>query len=204
MINIKGAPHWNEANRYYRQDNNPTEQMLRKKGIKSLETCGPTSAVMCLDALGVPLVITTLGGYKPQPEEVLTDYFNDPVNYARLEAVRSDVKAAKLPGNEVPQWYPLAVKEVFNAKCVFQWTKAFDTIAKYLELGYAVQLCLKRPGHFIAAVAYDLREGEIIYHDPWPGRLGRSGFGLRMDKAEYDRNVQPYAILYSGLMPERG
>ncbi|MDR0556332.1 MAG: C39 family peptidase [Treponema sp.] len=66
-----------------------------------------------------------------------------------------------------------------------------------MRAGQAVQLCLVKPGHYIAAVAYDDLTREIIFNDPWPGRFpGGNGFNRRMGKAEFKGNVKPFLIVY--------
>jgi hypothetical protein len=98
---------------------------------------------------------------------------------------------------EVPQFYPSAVEAVFGAKAVFEWGADFAGAAACLREGRAVQLCLVKPGHYIAAVAFDDESREIIFNDPWPGRFADgNGFNRRMGEAEFKGNVKPYRIVY--------
>lgn len=197
---IYGAPYWSDRDRFYIQENNPTEQLLRKRKEEEswLESCGPTAAVNCLASLGYDLTITCPGPYKPQPEEVLMDFFNDPRNYDVLEKIRVDVLDVH-PGNRIPQFYPYAVKQVFGAVGTFAWVSAFKKIVQYLKRNYAVQLTLIDPGHYIAVVAYDDSTEEIIYNDPWPSsRSDDDGFNRRMDAETFQSNVKNYAIIYYG------
>ena len=70
---------------HYSQLNNPEEELLRKVGANGhLETCGPSAFCSCLSAVGYDLEIKTPGGYKHQPESLLTSFFNDPRNYKRF------------------------------------------------------------------------------------------------------------------------
>ena len=197
---IHGAPFWNDKSKtYYSQENNAAEELLRKREENSwLETCGPTAAVSCLAALDYNLNIYCPGPYKPQPENCLQDFFNDPRNYKELERIRRDTDPVSFLGNRIPQWYPFAVKEVFGALGQFLFTSGIEITISALKKGYAVQLCLISPGHFIAAVAYDDESSEIIFNDPWPAGVGGDGFNRRMDSAEFDRNVKNYAIIYIG------
>jgi len=197
---IVGAKYWNDRDRYFIQTNNPTEEILRKAGVKSwLVSCGPTAAVNCLAAMGFNVTIRCPGGYEPQPEQALMDYFNDPRNYPNLRLARQDTDPAEWNGNEVPQFYPVAVPDVFGVPTRFVWISDFSKIAELLRSGRAVQLCLKDPGHYIAAVAWDENRQEVIFNDPWPGRFSDgNGFNRRMDEAEYCRNVKPFAVVYGG------
>ena len=193
---INGSKYWNNPSYYYIQTNNPTEEMLKKQGVKNfLESCGGTSAVCCGAAVGAVLEIKCPGAYRPQPEEVLTDWFNDPVNYGALEKVRDDIGPKDLPGNRVPQYYPLAMKSVFNIFCKFIWVDSHFILAEYFKLGYAIQLCLKSPSHYVAGVGYDTASSEIVINDPWPNRFkdGKGGFNRKIPSSF---NLEPFAIIY--------
>lgn len=202
---ITGAKYWNDRGKaFFIQTDNPTDSLLRKVLKKFdpyyLETCGPTASCSCLAALGYNLEIQTPGGYKPQPEEVLQDWLNDPNTAGIREGIRKGV--GYLPGNRIPQFYPEAVHQVFNVKgAIFSWSgTSWDKITKYLQEGKTVQLCLKRPGHYIAAVAFDDETGEIVFNDPWPQRRGlvNGGFNEHLDREEFSRNIQGYCIVYKG------
>jgi hypothetical protein len=82
---------------------------------------------------------------------------------------------------------------------VFQFGHDFKGVSEKLSAGKAVQLCLVKPGHYIAAVAYDEARREIIYNDPWPERFpDKNGFNRRLTEGEYRANVKPYLIVYGG------
>ena len=194
---IKGVQFWNDRACYFVQSNNPTEEILRKRsdGIW-LVSCGPSAAVTCIAAMGFDVEVKTPGGYKPQSEEVLMDFFNDPRNYSQLKAARPETPPDMWHGNEVPQFYPVAVTVVFGVKARFEWGAVFETVASELQNGKAVQLCLKKPGHYIAAVAYDDERNEVIFNDPWPRRFkDGNGFNRRLSKADFS-NVKPFRIVY--------
>jgi hypothetical protein len=195
---IKGVKFWNDRDCYYTQTNNPTEEILRKRSDGEwLVSCGPSAAVTCIAAMGFDVSCGCPGEYRPQSEEVLMDYFNDPRNYGILKAARPDTPPDVWHGNEVPQFYPPAVTAVFGVKAIFEWGADFAKTAACLEGGKAVQLCLVKPGHYIAAVAFDGGTREIIFNDPWPGRFkDGNGFNRRMDEAEFRANVKPYRIVY--------
>jgi len=196
---ILGAPYWNEGSRLHVQTNNPTEEQIEKDGLRPyLETCGPTASVNCLDALGVDILIECPGMYIPQSEEVLNDFLNDPVNYPRLSKILPGVDPNKVHGNRVPDYYPLAVADVFATEGKFYQVLKWDGIVAELKEGHAVQICIKVPGHYLAAVAYDDATEEIIYHDSWPKRTKTNGFALRMKRGEYDSNVKDCVVVYTG------
>ena len=194
---IKGVQFWNDRACYFVQSNNPTEEILRKRsdGIW-LVSCGPSAAVTCIAAMGFDVEVKTPGDYKPQSEEVLMDFFNDPRNYSQLKAARPETPPDMWHGNEIPQFYPVAVQSVFGIKARFEWTAPFEKVIAELQAGKAVQLCLKNPGHYIAAVAYDDERDEIIFNDPWPGRFkDGNGFNRRLKRVDFS-NVKPFRIVY--------
>jgi hypothetical protein len=195
---IKGVQFWNDRDCYYTQTNNPTEEILRKRSDGSwLVSCGPSAAVTCIAAMGFNVRCGCPGGYVPQSEEVLMDFFNDPRNYAALTAARPDTPPDVWHGNEAPQFYPVAVKSVFGVNARFEWGNDYSRITGYLAEGKAVQLCLVKPGHYIAAVAYDDERQEIIFNDPWPARFpDGNGFNRRMGKAECKSNLKNFLIVY--------
>ncbi len=197
----KGVRFWNDRGRYYSQENNPTEAYLkatRHDRDSWLESCGPTAAVNCLAAMGKSVDITCPGTFKPQPEEVLMDFFNDPRIKDDLREIRSNSVVDMLPENRVPQYYPHGVYAVFGVRGRFEWGNEWESIVKELDRGRAVQLCLKNPGHYIAVLAYDTQTRELIYNDPWGARFpdGKGGHNRRLSTRELRENVQPFRITY--------
>jgi hypothetical protein len=148
--------------------------------------------------MGYPVNINCPGSYHPQPEEVLMDFFNDSRNFEAFKQIRESLDPKKIPGNRVPQYYPYAVDKVFNVESHFAWNNQFDTIVEEIKKGNAVQLCLKKPGHYVAAIAYDDETDEIIFNDSWPDRFkDKNGFNRRMGRNEYNKNVKKWYIGYT-------
>lgn len=189
---------------YYTQDNNPTELMLkiyqerfRAGRIGYLETCGPTAAVRCLAAVDELPEIAMPGGYVPQPEEFLTDFFTDPNNFPDFKRIDPNVNPHKTPANEKPSLYPFAIERVFGKKCLIVWRKySIAELESKLLAGHSIMVCQKDPGHFISLV--DWRSG-IIFDDPWAGRWGGDGFNRSMSAEEYENNVHPFALIFGGI-----
>jgi hypothetical protein len=197
---IVGAQFYADRDRFFSQVNNPSEELLRKTGaVGWLETCGPTAAVNCLAVLGYDLTIVCPGPYRPQPEEVLSDFLNDPRNYRELSKERTDISPDRMPNNRVPQYYPLAVAQVFGAQGSFIWLTMPEQLPKYLVEGRAVQICLEKPGHYLAAVAFDDEKDEIIFNDPWPDQYpDKNGFNRRIARMTLWVNQKRFAIVYRG------
>jgi hypothetical protein len=195
---IGGGRYWNDRDHFYVQTNNPTEEILRKAGglEKFLESCMPTAAVNCNAARGKNLGVTCPGGYEPQPEEVLMDFFNDPRNYAVLRSIRQGVE--KYPFNRIPQYYPYAVEQVFGiTDAQYREGLSVKALRDFLMKGGTFQGCLIDPGHALAFVAYDFMYGEFIYNDSWPGRhKDGNGFNRRMNHEEYEKTMCNWTILY--------
>ena len=197
---IRGAKYYNDSTRRYSQDNNPTEEQLRKHGIKSyLETCGPTAALNCISALGHNTDLDNLPGEVIQPEEVLSDFLNDPKNYDDLRNIRPSLNPASIPGGRVPQYYPWAVKVLFNVVCEFKWNMTFDSVSFDVSKGKAIQICFENPGHYVAVLAYDDVKDELIYNDPWSGNPmnKNGGFNERLSRREFIDNVKNYFLIYN-------
>jgi hypothetical protein len=201
-MGIFGSPFWNDRRRaYFTQENNPIEHMLKCRspaGGSWLETCGPTASLNCQASLGRDVGIRAKGGYRPQPEDVLASYFNDPNNFDAMRKAWPGLDPAKLPGNEVAQWYPLAVHEVFGNACEFVGSMTFEKAVEHIRMGRAIQVCLRSPGHFIALVAYDDELSEFIIKDGWASRWpDGDGFCKRFSRSEYETNVKALSLVYS-------
>ena len=197
---IEGARYWNDRTHYYIQTNNPTEQALKTygKGVW-LVSCGPTAAINCIAALGADVTVRSPSGkWAFQPEECLLDFMLDPRNEPKLNAIRN--LDASISNQEVPQYYPYAVNMLFGVTSRFLFTDKFQTIAAHIKGHGTAQICLKSPGHYLAAVAIEEERGELIYNDSWPQRHSDSnGFHRVMTKKEYEEECQPYVILYEPL-----
>lgn len=194
---ITGTRNWQSIESFYKQDNNPIEAFLKSTlGDRDswLESCGPTAACNCLASMGHNLKIICPGDYSPQPEQTLMDFFNDPRNKSDLNTVR--IVGDDIPENRVPQYYPMGVRKVFRAKAKFMWGLDFDGVMAYVTKGFAVQICLKKPGHYLAVIAYDDTKVELVYNDSWNERDGKSGWLRRMGRTEFRENVQTYFIVY--------
>lgn len=192
---ISGVKFWNARNTFSVQTNNSVENLLRRWSGKDrgyLETCGPTSAVNVLDAMGVPTTIMSLTYAKIQPEDFLTLWMNDPANLGD-EKVPDD-----RPTNEYAPAYPTAIKKVFGCNVVYLENQGFDKVAAMVAAGRGAMICLVNPGHFLGVVAYDDATKELIYRDPWPNRTGTDGFNLRMGQKEFESNVKPYVLVFGG------
>jgi len=187
---------------YFPQTDNPTEEFLRKFGTKNwTQSCGPTAATMLVKAVGGSIGTITPGGYRPQPEEVLMDWFNDPKNYPVMERIRPDTPPDVYIGGRVPQFYSEAVYAVFGVPARFDWACHWNDVLEYIQKNIGIMACLKSPGHYVAIIGFNKQAQEVIYHDPWPENYwpstlqGTPGSFRRMQQAEFFKNVQPFKVL---------
>ena len=131
----------------------------------------------------------------------MTDYLNDPRNFQKLQQARIDILPSHYMGNQIAQYYPIAVKEVFGINCEYFEGLSFKKIKESLKKNIGVMVCMKDPGHFVGIVAYDDIKEEIIYNDPWPNNpwpgylQGSSGFNRHMLWNLIKPNLKPYLIL---------
>jgi hypothetical protein len=190
--------------------NSAIECMLRKDEIQEmqnstpkmwLETCGTHSnsnAIMATrkDPNDFILSLSSNGRWYPRMPDILALWLNTPQNYSKMLSVRSSLDPDSYFGNEIPQYYPITVKEVFGVDCSFNDNHTWATLVSNIKIHSAVVLCLKIPGHFICAIGYDDSANEIIYVDPYPPRQPIDWKKARMGPIEHNNNVQPFIIIY--------
>jgi hypothetical protein len=208
IISIESGPESNfifarhrawDVNTYYSQENNPTERANKKRIATSfLETCGPTTATMACDIIDRESVrIKTSGGYQPQPEEVLQDYFNDYRNYAKFTEIIEGLQPDQVMNNRYIQLYPLAIKEVFNIEATFvEEHLTLDRIKSFINDGILIMVWLVKPSHYVLIIGY--ADGKVIYNDPNPSRFkdGRNGFQRVMTHEDVWNNLHDKFILF--------
>jgi len=203
---IKGVTNWNDRNRFWVQTKNGVEAILKvalPKGTDGiphgwLETCGPTSCVNVLDAMGKPIDCKSPGGGTLRPSDFLALWMNEPQNFAAMaKAVPSITDVDQYMENEIAAFYPEAVRQVFGVTGEYTEGKGFDWLASQVQSGRGAMICLKNPGHFLAVLAYDDATQEFIYNDSWPNRTKTDGWNLRLTKSEFQTNVKPYALVFS-------
>jgi hypothetical protein len=199
---IRGIKFWNDPAKYTIQSNNAVETYNKTQRAEGLnhwtESCGPSSAVNILEAMGHDINVKVPGAWLPQPEDVLFLWMNDPKNAPSWGKYCPWYKPNSLPGNRIPHLYIPAVFAVFGQRCAVQDGLAFDQVSEIVNSGQGVQVCLVNPGHFIPLVAFDDQAQEFIYNDPFPERHpGGSGFNSRLTRKEFESNLTPHFIIFS-------
>jgi hypothetical protein len=143
--------------------------------IDGFETCGPTSFMSCLNAVGYNTKLVD----GVQEEDIVTAFFRNKNNYAAFQRIR-ELDYDEVPANRVPQLYPYMGKRLFGARVEFFMGDIRNRVIDAIKKFCSVQICFDNPGHYIAAVGYDEGNHEIIYNDP----LG--GFNLRFNDNRFD------------------
>jgi hypothetical protein len=215
---IYGANYWNNKDIHYVQTNNAVENI----DDDALSHCGSSASLTCVSSLYYPEIekaIPKVGNYSIQLDDVMSLFMNDNRNEKALMYYR-ELKSYKGDYQQVPQYYPYAIKSLFGKDCYYigynieltqqskdsilnnqinSKTLKWDYLKYWLKCGYSVQCVLKKPGHYISIVAYDDDKNEMIYYDPWPNRLGLKNRGIqeRMSLSEFLDNVKKYCIVYT-------
>jgi hypothetical protein len=206
-MSVYKLPYWDDSDTFFTQENNPSEILLKKiLGRIYLESCGPTAVANIVQSLDKYLRVIISSkkfgnvDYVIPLDETIMDYFGNTDNFKRFDEIRESEGFKKKPFNEIPQYYPEMVNDLFDMKGVFRWGVSFTKVAEYVAKGYGVMLCFKKPGHFIAVGYADDVSEEIEYRDSWknnyfPKRLkGTSGFNRRVKWSEIEGNLQGYLV----------
>lgn len=186
---------------YFKQTNNVIESFTKKKYKKKyLESCGNTSATMgsCMMSKNpLDIEVAKNGIWQCQPEDYLFLHMNDEKNYKKFLAVRKLDLKNKYPGNRVPQYYPVALDEVFNIKCEFVWKATKNYWINTIRNKNVIMICLRKPGHYILLHNFDTSTEEFIFSDPWSSRKGLKNKGF-FERITYDilrKNTQGFSIV---------
>lgn len=174
------------------------------KGRYWLETCGDHTAVNmailsgCLDDVP-PADPSAPASWQPRKPDLLMLFFSDPRDWAELDAVR-DVPENTL-ANEIPQYYPLAMRLVFGVDCEYVENIDFDTLKDYVAQGIGVQIATKNPGHFIGVYDYDASSDSLIIVDPWPDHIANGEWWkVPYSRDDVSNNVNNWGIIYKGRL----
>lgn len=185
-----------EDNDFQIQNDNAIDEYNRKT-IKEnpewyLESCGVSACITCINYLiEGQLSDIKVGNGVITPEDVLWCWMNNKNNYDLMRESRPLDLNYFVP-NRVPQYYPIAVKTLFNIKAEFIYDN-FNRVIDEIKKGNTIQLCLIKPGHYISAVNYNKEKDEIICKDP---NIKNNGKFDRINREVYKNNVKPYIIIY--------
>ena len=132
-----------------------------------LESCGANAMTNCLGVTVrgrqiIDRLIPTLGPYQQQFPHIITGYLNDPNNWEKMKAIRSNLDPSIIQGNRVPQYYELVARYICNITAHFEWGCSFDQIAEYLRHQFPVQVC--EPGHYLAAAGFNPDKSLNVYN----------------------------------------
>ncbi len=191
---------------YYSQLNNACEAMFKKLDAEELralrmilspewyskvekvirpylESCMIASAVIGCAATGHDVELWD----GVQPEDYLMNWVNNPHNYDLLRSIRRDTDPEVWMCNRIPQYIPVAVREIFGADSLFV-SGVKDQVSSILKEQGAIQVCYRDPGHAVLVVEYDTDTNTVVVVDPV------KGFGLKYDLDEMD--IHDWGIVY--------
>lgn len=177
---------------HFTQKNNVPETVFAKIFKKHFESCGNTSAAMgsCMMMVDpYDIYVVKEGHWQCQPEDYLFLYLNDVSNYKKFLKARPNLNPKKYPGNRVPQYYPVALRECFGIEAIFTWSHGKEYWIKQIRRKNVVQICLKKPGHYRILHNYDTETDEFIYSDPL------YGFYKRINAVEQSKNAKDFSIV---------
>lgn len=187
------------GNQYYIQTNNASAYLLRAyMGRIRFIACGPESAAMGFDIAGQDMSIFTPG---EQPGDAIINIFHDPKHLPKYKAARGDdTFYKKYSANEIPQIYPAMSEIIFGEKvCSFHWGNTFEQIKESIDTGSPVMLCGRFPcgGHYVLAVGYDEKTGDIIFNDPYPRQWpDKKGYRRRMSPEFQKKKLKGFRVVF--------
>ena len=217
MNNWQGIVDWEDTSIRYDQTNNTTEEIIRKikhEMIKKLKKNIPkkywnilNKQTGYLELCGHSAFLCIMQGMKFLPEKY-NNGFKLGNLYAQMEDIVASISNQRRYNrlfhsgngmdNRYLDTYPVLARELFGCKAEVITDLSFFDILEYLWNGIGVQLWLREPSHYIAAISANKIEALLKYNDSWGSRKGLKNRGLHeiMDLEEYRNNVHPYAIVY--------
>jgi len=186
---------------YFSQENNVIETFTKKKYKKNyLESCGNTCGTMgscMMSKKPKDIEVAKPKIWQAQPEDYLFLYMNDFRLYKEFLSIRKLDLKNEYPGNRVPQYYPNALKAVFDIDAIFIWDVNKNYLINEIRKKNVVQICLKKPGHYILLTNFDTMTEEFIFCDPLPSRkvLKNKGWMERISYDELKTNIQGFSIV---------
>jgi hypothetical protein len=93
--------------------------------------------------------------------------------------------------------YPTLAKVLFGCEAEIIYNPTYANLKIYIHCGNAVQICLKNPGHYIAAGDIN-SDGEILTMNSWGTQPGLKNGGVNevLTEHEYNTNVHSGVIVY--------
>lgn len=188
MDEIKGTINWNnQKSIHYVQDNNAIEKYNKNSGVKGyLETCGPSSACICMSAM-YGNIFQKAESLKVQPEDLLFINLLNPFNFPDITI-----------SNRFIVCYPKAIFSLFGVTTEIKQNLTFQEISNLTSQGNAVQFAFYKPSHFNAIVAYDVDKKTLLRVDPWPKNPmnKKGGFLEELTEDEFNSNVKHTFLIY--------
>ena len=196
---IRGAPCWNTGKLYFQTDDS-------FETLRPLEYCGPTAIANAWAALGGRPGANNFGGTWPlRPPDAVIAYFLTKSNWPMFQVIRP-LDLVQYPPNRVPQYHPRAALDVLGMAGDYHTGLTWASLIGSLEAQHAVVICLKKPGHYVACVAYDDDSKRVAFKDSWgadywlPNSPPDANGNRWFSETDFNSNVEAFYLDYRGLL----
>jgi len=168
------------------------EGKLTDDNIKFLESCGMSAFSTEMEGLGylMPYMYFTFPGQADRTIQM------DDAHMITANDPKYEIHKYLLDNRLLDTYITLAI-ECYDCPAYSLDEVTFGMAADLLIYGEGIQVCLKKPGHWIALIDYDDELDAIRFHDSWGGRPGlkNKGFHEIILREEWS-NVQSQVVVY--------
>lgn len=159
---IKGLKYWNDSSRYCDQTNNVIEKARKDvDGKIHLESCNVESIYTGMDARGDLEIYgnPTWQGIDCTPAHFMFGH----INWTKYDNVYQS-------GSAMDNEYIYSLEKMLR-KMGYQTEISKNPSPSFFKarLKGNKPIVINIPGHYCCAIAWDYLNGELIYHNPWPG-----------------------------------
>jgi hypothetical protein len=187
----------NDRSHFFAQDNNATEALLKRIGVKYyFETCGPSALCNAAAAVSQSNKTRILHiSYPLQPEDFLTVWMNDPKENKKLQEIRK-LNTSKIPHNRVAQYLSYAGKQLFKLNCNFMFGKDIGMFKDMLVNNKSLIVC-ENGQHYLTIVGFNEKENVFIVNDSWMKnpKNKNNGFNEKYNCDDFFKSIDSYYIL---------
>jgi len=195
----KGIKFWNISTIRYDQTRNSIEAIIKKVlaenklPLKFLESCGASATACILEGMGFVKAFDypQIGGVRIQFDDFITVALNDPKN----DRIFSK---GNVFDNRIMRNYLVLARMLFP-HCKPEYNAfTWDELTTEIYNGNGALICLKKPGHYIAGIAYDNVKNVILFSDSWGTRKGlkHGGWHEELTEKEFNNNVMAKQIVF--------
>jgi len=198
---INGILHWNNKNIRYSQNKNASDNMIKKVLSENniltkynwLEMCGISAFCTIIEGMGfiIEKDYPDVLGLGIQLDDYLAMFMNDPKNDHIFSGGNTF-------DNRVMRNYKtlFAMMFKYGIAVYSEWT--WESLTAEIFKGNGALICKKKPGHYVAAIAYDNKKDIILTSDPNSESiyLKHGGWHEEITKEEFELNIHKWAIVF--------